>query len=66
MNTRIGMVAGEPSGDLLAGRIIAGLQAREAGVRCEGIGGPQMQAREFDTWHPMHALTVFGYVDALK
>uniref|UniRef100_UPI0028ABBDCF lipid-A-disaccharide synthase n=1 Tax=Achromobacter sp. TaxID=134375 RepID=UPI0028ABBDCF len=66
MSTRIGMVAGEPSGDLLAGRIIAGLQARDAGVRCEGIGGPQMQAREFDTWHPMHALTVFGYVDALK
>ncbi|CUJ52386.1 lipid-A-disaccharide synthase [Achromobacter aegrifaciens] len=66
MNARIGMVAGEPSGDLLAGRIIAGLQARDAGVRCEGIGGPQMQARGFDTWHPMHALTVFGYVDALK
>ncbi|AYD64354.1 lipid-A-disaccharide synthase [Achromobacter sp. LC458] len=66
MNTRIGMVAGEPSGDLLAGRIIAGLQARDASVQCEGIGGPQMQAREFDAWHPMHALTVFGYVDALK
>ena len=33
MSTRIGMVAGEPSGDLLAGRIIAGLQARDSGVR---------------------------------
>lgn len=66
MSARIGMVAGEPSGDLLAGRIIAGLQARDSGVRCEGIGGPQMQARDFDAWHPMHALTVFGYVDALK
>ncbi|WP_191578071.1 lipid-A-disaccharide synthase [Achromobacter insolitus] len=66
MSTRIGMVAGEPSGDLLAGRIIAGLQARDNGVRCEGIGGPQMQARDFEAWHPMHALTVFGYVDALK
>ena len=64
MNMRIGMVAGEPSGDLLAGRIIAGLQQRAPGVLCEGIGGPQMQARDFDTWHPMHALTVFGYVDA--
>ncbi len=66
MSSRIGMVAGEPSGDLLAGRIIAGLQARDGSVRCEGIGGPQMQARDFDAWHPMHALTVFGYVDALK
>ena len=52
MNMRIGMVAGEPSGDLLAGRIIAGLQERDPGVLCQGIGGPQMQARDFDTWHP--------------
>ncbi|WP_459618440.1 lipid-A-disaccharide synthase [Bordetella sp. 2513F-2] len=66
MNTRIGMVAGEPSGDLLAGRIIAGLRQREPAVACEGIGGPQMAAQGLDAWHPMHALSVFGYVDALK
>ncbi len=66
MSTRIGMVAGEPSGDLLAGRIIEGLHARDPSVSCAGIGGPRMQARGFESWHPMHALTVFGYVDALK
>lgn len=66
MTVRIGMVAGEPSGDLLAGRIIAGLRARQPGLACAGIGGPQMQAQDFEAWHPMHALTVFGYVDALK
>ncbi|OZI35179.1 lipid-A-disaccharide synthase [Bordetella genomosp. 1] len=66
MSLRIGMVAGEPSGDLLAGRIIGGLHAHAPDVHCEGIGGPQMLARGFDAWHPMHALTVFGYVDALK
>ncbi|MGK0623789.1 lipid-A-disaccharide synthase [Bordetella bronchiseptica] len=66
MSLRIGMVAGEPSGDLLAGRIIAGLQARAPGVHCAGIGGPQMAARGFEAWHPMHALTVFGYIDAFK
>jgi lipid-A-disaccharide synthase len=60
------MVAGEPSGDLLAGGVIDGLQQRDAGVVCQGIGGPQMLARGFESWHPMHALTVFGYVDALK
>lgn len=63
---RIGMVAGEPSGDLLAGRIIEGLRAHDGSVSCAGIGGPRMQAQGFDSWHPMHALTVFGYVDALK
>ncbi len=66
MSLSIGMVAGEPSGDLLAGRIIGGLQARAPDVHCAGIGGPQMQARGFEAWHPMHALSVFGYVDALK
>jgi lipid-A-disaccharide synthase len=63
---RIGMVAGEPSGDLLAGRIIKGLHEHDATVSCMGIGGLHMQARGFESWHPMHALTVFGYVDALK
>jgi lipid-A-disaccharide synthase len=60
------MVAGEPSGDLLAGSIIAGLQQHDAEVACVGIGGPQMQGRGFESWHPMHALTAFGYLDALK
>ena len=66
MSLRIGMVAGEPSGDLLAGRIIEGLHAQAPEARVQGIGGPHMQARGLDAWHPMHALTVFGYVDALK
>jgi len=66
MSLSIGMVAGEPSGDLLASRVIAGLRQGAPDVRCQGIGGPAMQAAGFDAWHPMHALTVFGYVDALK
>lgn len=66
MSLDIGMVAGEPSGDLLAARIMAGLRARHPDMHCAGIGGPHMQAEGLETWHPMHALTVFGYVDALK
>jgi len=66
MSLRIGLVAGEPSGDLLASRVIAGLHELAPGTRCEGIGGPAMVDTGFDAWHPMHALTVFGYVDALK
>ncbi|NYT23434.1 lipid-A-disaccharide synthase [Alcaligenaceae bacterium] len=66
MPLRIGLVAGEPSGDLLASRVIAGLREQAPGVRCEGIGGPAMVEAGFDAWHPMHALTVFGYVDAFK
>jgi len=62
----IGMVAGEPSGDLLAARVIAGLRANVPDARCAGIGGARMQAEGFEAWHPMHALTVFGYIDAFK
>ncbi|QDQ87272.1 lipid-A-disaccharide synthase [Alcaligenaceae bacterium SJ-26] len=65
-NRVIGMVAGEPSGDLIASRIIEGLQASDAHLLCQGIGGPNMEARTFELWHPMHALSVFGYVDAIK
>ncbi|TEA77634.1 lipid-A-disaccharide synthase [Allopusillimonas ginsengisoli] len=66
MSPRIGMVAGEPSGDMLAARVIQGIrrQAQQAG--CEGIGGPAMKRAGLDAWHPMDALTVFGYVDAFK
>ncbi|HLU16037.1 MAG TPA: lipid-A-disaccharide synthase [Burkholderiaceae bacterium] len=66
MTTRVGMVAGEPSGDLLAARILQGLTAQQTDIVCEGIGGPEMLARGFQAWHPMAALSVFGYVDALK
>lgn len=62
----IGMVAGEPSGDLIAARVLAGLQQQVPNLRCQGIGGPRLQAQGQEIWHPMHALTVFGYVDALK
>jgi lipid-A-disaccharide synthase len=66
MTLRVGLVAGEPSGDLLASRVIGGLHTLVPDARCEGIGGPAMVEAGFDAWHPMHALTVFGYVDAFK
>lgn len=66
MKNQVGMVAGEPSGDLLAAQILQGLKDVQPDLNFNGIGGPQMQARGFDAWHPMAALSVFGYVDALK
>lgn len=66
MTWRLGLIAGEPSGDLIAARVLAGLKQSDPGVRPEGIGGPQLAAQGLDVWHPMHALSVFGYVDALK
>jgi lipid-A-disaccharide synthase len=66
MTWRLGLVAGEPSGDLIAARVLAGVQHADPGVQAEGIGGPQLKQQGLALWHPMQALTVFGYLDALK
>ena len=66
MSLRAAVVAGEPSGDLLAARMIEGLKSLDPQVRTMGIGGPAMARAGFEAWHPMDALSVFGYVDALR
>jgi lipid-A-disaccharide synthase len=64
---RVAMVAGEPSGDLLAASLLGGLNERlPAGTQFNGIGGPRMMAAGFDAHWPMEKLTVRGYVEALK
>ena len=66
MTLRAAIVAGEPSGDLLAARMIQGLKAHDSDVRTVGVGGPAMARTGFQAWHPMDALAVFGYADALR
>ncbi|HKT99453.1 MAG TPA: lipid-A-disaccharide synthase [Paraburkholderia sp.] len=64
---RLAMVAGEPSGDLLAASLLKGLTGRLPDTaQYYGIGGPRMQAAGFDAHWPMDKLTVRGYVEALK
>jgi lipid-A-disaccharide synthase len=55
------MVAGEASGDLLAGLLLDGLVARWPDLQAAGIGGPQMHSRGFEAWWPHHKLSVHGY-----
>lgn len=62
---RCAMVAGEASGDLLAGLLLDGLRARLPALQSMGIGGHQMQARGFDAWWPSEALAVRGYLEVL-
>src|ERR1700712_1504625 len=64
---RVAMVAGEPSGDLLAASLLEGLNQRlPAGTQYNGIGGPRMTAAGFEAHWPMDKLTVRGYVGALR
>ena len=62
---RLGVVAGEASGDLLAGLLLGGLRERWPDARFHGIGGPRMIKQGLDSWWPSERLSVFGYVDAL-
>lgn len=63
---RFGMVAGEASGDLLAGLLLGGLRARWPDLVAQGIGGPKMAAQGFEAWWPHDKLAVRGYVEVLS
>lgn len=63
---RVALVAGEASGDLLAGLLLDGLQNRWPGLQAAGIGGPQMAKRGFTAWWPSDKLAVRGYVEVLR
>lgn len=63
---RLGVVAGEASGDLLASFLLRGLKSRWPELRTEGIGGPRMVETGFDAWWPQERLAVRGYVEVLR
>jgi len=66
MAPRLAMVAGEASGDLLAGMLLGGLKQRWPALQAYGIGGPRMAEQGFDAWWPHHKLAVRGYVEVLS
>ena len=63
---RVAMVAGETSGDLLAGLLLDGLKNAWPDLSAHGIGGAQMAQRGFDAWWPSEKLAVRGYVEVLR
>lgn len=63
---RLALVAGETSGDLLAGLLLGGVRERWPHASTSGIGGPQMQAQGFEAWWPSEKLAVRGYVEVLR
>jgi lipid-A-disaccharide synthase len=63
---RVGVVAGEASGDLLAGAVLGGLRRIAPGLQASGVGGAAMAAQGFDAWWTIDALSVRGYVEVLR
>ena len=63
---RFALVAGETSGDLLAGLLLQGLRQRWPAVKTVGIGGPRMAEQGFEAWWPSEKLAVRGYIEVLR
>jgi lipid-A-disaccharide synthase len=62
---RVGLVAGEASGDALGASLIRALKSRFPEAVFEGIAGPQMQALGAHSYHPLDALAVRGLGEML-
>ena len=62
----IALVAGEPSGDLLAARMLSGLRVLRPQVRLHGIGGERMAEYGFTSDYPMDKLAVRGLFEVLR
>ena len=64
--SRVFVLAGEPSGDMLGGRLIAALR-EQTDDRLEffGVGGPRMAERGLDSLFPMDELSLIGFAEIL-
>jgi lipid-A-disaccharide synthase len=63
---KIGIVAGEPSGDAIAASLIRALKVDYPELEFVGIAGPKMQSAGATSWFDMETLAVRGYVEVLK
>ena len=63
---RLGLCAGEASGDILAGSILRAWQRRGTSLDITGVGGNQMQAAGLESLCAMDRLAVMGLVEPLK
>lgn len=63
---RIGILAGESSGDILGAGLMQALKALNPDICFEGIGGPLMEAQGLVSQVPMERLSVMGLIEPLK
>ena len=60
---RIGIVTGEPSGDMLGAGLIGELNKRVKNLSIEGIGGEKLAKKNMNILFPMEKLSVMGFTE---
>ena len=63
---RVYIIAGEPSGDLLGGRLMAALsEITDRQAQYIGVGGPKMASEGLSSLFPMSDLSVMGIAEVV-
>ncbi|HBA08301.1 MAG: lipid-A-disaccharide synthase [Methylotenera sp.] len=63
---RIGIVAGEASGDLLGSHLIQALKQKRPDIEFVGVAGPKMISEGAKSLFPIERLSVRGYLEVIK
>jgi lipid-A-disaccharide synthase len=63
---RIGIVAGEASGDQIAAGLIAAVREQRPDAVFEGVAGPRMQEAGCSTLFPIERLSVMGLTEVIR
>jgi len=63
---RVGLLAGEASGDTLGADLIIALRRHAPDAKFFGVAGPKMQAAGCESWEPAESLAVMGLFDVLR
>ena len=62
---RLGIVTGEPSGDMLGAGLISELNKRVKDLSIEGIGGEKLAKKNMNILFPMEKLSLMGFTEVL-
>lgn len=65
MSLKIGIVAGEVSGDYLGAGLMQAIRQRAPETHFVGIGGERMLAAGLECWAPLERLSVIGLTEAI-
>ena len=62
---RIGIVTGEPSGDMLGAGLVQELSKKVKNLSIEGIGGEKLAKKDMSILFPMEKLSVMGFTEVV-